>query len=190
MRIITGQFKGRQIKTPGSIRPTEDRIRKALFDIIGTENTAFLELFAGSGAVGFEALSQGAASVTFVEKERVCARVIEENARELGVQVEIIAAAAETIIPFLSKHRRRFGLIFLDPPYYNGVSEKTLQLLGAYDILLPSGMIIVQHFRKDALSEKAGELVAFRQARYGDSLLSFYQKSPPNVQKSHIPGDV
>lgn len=194
MRIITGQFKGRQLKTPSGIRPTEDRIRKALFDIIDPENEVVLELFAGSGSVGFEALSRGAVSVTFVEKERQCARVIEENARNLSLsdpgKVDIMATGVEEAISFLHKKRRTFDLVFLDPPYYKGISEKTLQLLGEYDIVLHSGMIIVQHFRKDLLSEKAGDFVAFRQARYGDSLLSFYRKSQQNVHESDISGNI
>lgn len=182
------------MKAPDGIRPTEDRIRKALFDIIDPGNEDVLELFAGSGSVGFEALSQGASSVTFVEKDRQCVRVIEENARNLQLadpgKIDIVVTAAETAIPFLYKGRRTFDLVFLDPPYYKGIPEKILQLLGEYDIVRHSGMVIAQHFRKDVLSERAGDLVVFRQARYGDSLLSFYRKSHQNVHESDIPGDV
>jgi 16S rRNA (guanine966-N2)-methyltransferase len=183
MRIITGIFKGRQLKAPKAIRPTEDRIRTALFDIIDPEKTTFLELFAGSGAVGLEALSRGAAEVTFVEKTLVCSRVIEENSRKLGLDPgqggklpEIITASVEKVIPVLHKKGRKFDIIFLDPPYYRGVSENILQILGEYDILNFSGLVIVQHFRKDPLSVTAGGLALYRQERYGDSLLSFYQK--------------
>jgi 16S rRNA (guanine966-N2)-methyltransferase len=197
MRIITGKFKGRQLKAPKTIRPTEDRIRTALFDIIDPEKTAFLELFAGSGAVGLEALSRGAARVTFVEKEGSCAKMIEENSRQLGAgqsgqagQVEIVTTSAEQIIPFFYQQGRKFDIIFLDPPYYRGLSENILQMLGGYDILLPSGMIIIQHFRKDPLSETAGGFAVYRQEKYGDSLLSFYHKTGQHEQESDIPGDV
>jgi len=196
MRIITGQYKGRQLKAPGGIRPTEDRIRKSLFDIIDPEGQSFLELFAGSGSVGFEALSQGASGVLFVEKERGNVKVIEENARLLtggdagkASRIEVLTGDALSIVPFLARKGRKFDLIFLDPPYYMGTSEKMLQLLGEYDILFCSGTIIVQHFKKDAVSERAGGLEAFRKSKYGDSILTFYRKEQ-HEREGDLPGHV
>ncbi len=168
---------------PKGIRPTQNKVRKALFDILGDiEGLSFLELFAGSGAVGFEALSQGAKEVVFVEKDRKCIEKIEENLSVLGfLSSRVLGADIFRAIEKLAKERVKFDLIFLDPPYYGDLSKKTLQTLGAYDILAPNGFIVVQHFKKDNLPDRLGDLVLFKQARYGDTLLSFYKKIQVSV---------
>jgi 16S rRNA (guanine966-N2)-methyltransferase len=179
MRIITGEYKSRQLKAPKGIRPTEDRVRKALFDILGKmDDLSFLELFAGSGAVGLEALSLGAKEVAFVENHRPASLVIEENIQSLGCQARarVICQDAFRAIENFSLKGEKFDLIFLDPPYYKGIAEKILQILGDYDILQKSGYLIIQHFKKDFVAEKAGKLALWRQEKYGDSLLSFYVK--------------
>ena len=179
MRIITGQYKSRLLKTCKGIRPTEDRIRKALFDILGeVSDLSFLELFAGSGSVGFEALSQGAQEVVFVESQKQSSLAIEENIKNLGCEakVRVICQDAFRAIENMVQKGQKFDLIFLDPPYYKGLAEKILQTLGEYDILHHSGYIIIQHFKKDFVVERAGKLVLWRQEQYGDSLLSFYKK--------------
>ncbi|MGE5308257.1 MAG: 16S rRNA (guanine(966)-N(2))-methyltransferase RsmD [Deltaproteobacteria bacterium] len=197
IRVITGRFKGRMLKAPDEIRPTEDRVKKALFDILDPEGSDVLELFAGSGSVGIEALSRAAASVTFVEKARPSLHALEENLRLLFPEtggkapgVEVYPKDVAQMIPFFAKNGRKFDIIFLDPPYYKGEAEKTLQMLGQYDILHHSGFVIVQHFKRDVISEATGDLTAFRQARYGDGLLSFYKKSTQYVQKGDLPGDI
>ncbi|MCX5707422.1 MAG: 16S rRNA (guanine(966)-N(2))-methyltransferase RsmD [Candidatus Omnitrophica bacterium] len=179
MRIITGFYKSRLLKTPKGIRPTEDRVRKALFDILGdVSGLTFLELFAGSGSVGLEALSQGAQEVFFVEHLRQAGLALEENIKSLGCQdrVKVICQDAFRAIENIRQKGRKFDLIFADPPYYQGLAEKILQTLGECDILHKSGYIIIQHFKKDFLAEKAGNLALWRQEQYGDSLLSFYSR--------------
>jgi 16S rRNA (guanine(966)-N(2))-methyltransferase RsmD len=210
MRIISGKYKGRTIKMPKGIRPTQNKVRKALFDILGEINgLSFLELFAGSGAVGFEALSQGAKEVVFVEKDRKCIEKIEENLSVLafspacrpGRRSRVLALDALVAIKQLGESGEKLDIIFLDPPYYKrkvprhyvsrsslgdsgskvavmgeSLSKKTLQTLGAYDILAPNGFIVVQHFKKDKLPGESGQLVLVKEARYGDTLLSFYRK--------------
>ncbi|HOW42590.1 MAG TPA: 16S rRNA (guanine(966)-N(2))-methyltransferase RsmD [Candidatus Omnitrophota bacterium] len=190
MHIITGQFKGMPLKAPKAIRPSEDRVRKALFDILGDcSGLAFLELFAGSGAVGFEALSQGAEEVVFVERERAHARMIEQTLQSLrqrvslseGKVIVLCRDSLEAIADF-AREKRAFDLIFLDPPYYRELAEKTLQTLQEYDILLPSGYIVVQHFKKDAvhpayaLAGNKQAITLFKQGKYGDTVLSLYRK--------------
>jgi len=184
MRIITGKYKGRTIKAPKGIRPSEDRVRKAFFDIMGDiSGLSFLELFAGSGAMGLEALSLGAQEVMFVEKERNCIKTIEDNIKTLGFQspvpsaqyIKIIAKDALKTIPILAQRGQKFDIIFFDPPYYQEIAEKILQLLADYDILLSSGYIGIQHFKKDTLPDKKGKLVLFKRKKYGDTLLSFYR---------------
>ena len=200
MRIISGKHKGRVIKMPKGIRPTQNKVRKALFDILGDiSGLSFLELFAGSGAVGIEALSQGAKEVVFVEKDTRCIEVIEANllllsAKDIGGSAKIcgggylsygiIGLDSFKAIEALAKNKKRFDIIFSDPPYYQGLLKKTLQMLGAYDILAPNGFIVMQHFKRDELPGKAGEFSLIKEARYGDTVLSFYQKK--HVPDSHI----
>jgi 16S rRNA (guanine(966)-N(2))-methyltransferase RsmD len=178
MRILTGKYKGRLIKIPKGIRPTQNKARKAIFDILGdVEGLSFLELFAGSGAVGFEAISRGAREIIFVEKERRCQEEIKKNLSVLNfLSSQILGLDALEAIKRLSYQGKKFDIVFLDPPYYQGLSKKTLQKLEAYDILAPYGFIIVQHFKKDCLPDSLGVLTLLKQPRYGDTVLSFYKK--------------
>ncbi len=195
MRIITGKYKGRVIKAPKGIRPTEDRVRKAFFDIMGDiSGLSFLELFAGSGAMGLEALSRGVRKAVFVEREKRCCKIIQQNLRyvsrlasepvsqfnrqtgKLANWQTILNMDNVQAIVLLFNKKQKFDIIFLDPPYYRGLAEKILQILQDYDILFPSGYIGVQHFKKDTLHDKQGKLVLFKQTAYGDTVLSFYKR--------------
>jgi 16S rRNA (guanine966-N2)-methyltransferase len=179
MRINTGKFKGRLIKMPAGIRPTQDKVRKALFDILGDiEGLNFLELFAGSASVGLEAISRGVSGLVVIESNPSCRLVIKKNIEDLQVKnCELYPVEADRAVETLHKAKKVFDLIFLDPPYYKELAKKTLQTLGACDILAPNGFVIVQHFKKDHLPENAGSLTRFRQAAYGDTVLSFYRKT-------------
>ena len=178
MRIITGQHKGRAIKIPKGIRPTQNKVRKAVFDILGDVNgLSFLELFAGTGAVGFEAISRGAAEIELVELDRGCQSTIEENIRALKLEsCHLRMQETEEAIRDLFSRGKKFDVIFLDPPYYRGLSKKTLQTLSDYDILSGNGLLVVQHFKKDELPDTLGVLSLFKRSRYGDTILSFYKK--------------
>ena len=178
MRIISGKFRGRVIKMPGGIRPTQNKVRKALFDILGdVEGLSFLELFAGSGGVGFEAVSKGARELTLVEYNRDCLLAIRKNIASLALKsCNLYPLETEKAIRTLNKDKHEFDIIFLDPPYYQGLAKKTLQILGAYDILAPCGFVVIQHFKKDELPEESGKLKLVKETRYGDTVLSFYQK--------------
>ena len=163
---------------PKGMRPTQDKVRKALFDILGDiEGLSFLELFAGSGAVGFEAASRGVKDLTLVEHNRDCLSAIKKNIEALKLKVcNLYPQEAREAARRLHKEEREFDIIFLDPPYYIGLSKNTLQILEAYDILAPNGFIVVQHFKKDNLPDALGDLRLFKQAKYGDTILSFYKK--------------
>ena len=178
MRIITGQHKGRAITMPKGIRPTQSKVRKAIFDILGdVSGLSFLELFAGTGAVGFEAASRGAAEVELVELDRGCQRAIEENIRALKLEsCHLRMQEAQEAVRDLFRRGKKFDLIFLDPPYYREFSKKTLQTLSDYDILFDNGLLVVQHFKKDELPDTLGVLNLFKRSRYGDTVLSFYRK--------------
>ncbi len=195
MRIITGKYRGRVMRMPGGIRPTQNRVRKAIFDILGDiSGLSFLELFAGSGAVGFEAVSRGVAKLALVEDNRDCQLVIQKNLESLKPEGCVLyPREAIAAIGALHKEKRKFDIVFLDPPYCKrralrlrsgsrdvtesySLSKKALQSLGAYDILAPNGLIVIQHFGKDSLPENIGKIFLFKQAKYGDTVLSFYRK--------------
>ncbi len=208
MRITTGKYKGRKISWPKGIRPTQDKTRKALFDILGDiEGLSFLELYAGSGAVGLEAASRGAKEITLVEYNRDCLNAISKNIDSMKERAcRLYPLEADKAIDMLCRQKKQFDIIFLDPPYYQGpahrprpslrsgfhpgpmsgrqdesLGKKTLQTLSACDILTRNGFIIVQHFKKDSLPDTSGDLALFRQSHYGDTVLSFYKKGWKNV---------
>ena len=187
MRITSGLFRSRIIKEPKHIRPTQDKVRKGLFDVLRPSmfDSYFLELFAGSGAVGIEAISNGAKEVVLVEKDNRCCRLIEKNLASLGLiskgqkrreGIFILNTDALRAIEFFKKSNKKFDIIFLDPPYYKDIAKKTLQKLSSYDILSPHGLIIAEHNKKDLLGQDTFGLTCFKQKRYGDTLLSFYRR--------------
>ena len=166
---------------PKGIRPTQDKIRKALFDILGDiEGLSFLELFAGSGAVGFEAASRGVRELTLVEYNSSCQLAIRKNISSLKLKsCSLYPKEADQAIKSFFQSKTVFDIIFFDPPYYKGLAKKTLQTLGAYDILAPNGLVVIQHFKKDDLPKESGQLQLVKGYRYGDTLLSLYQKKEP-----------
>jgi len=185
MKIIGGKYKGRNFYMPAEIRPTQHVVRKALFDILGQdmEGIEFLELFAGSGAVGIEALSRGAANVVFVEKDSKCVEVIEGNMGVLGIGedengqllYQVIQGDGMATLKFLARQKRVFDIIFIDPPYRRGLAKKALKTLEAYDIVRPNCIVAIQHEKKETLPETQGRFLLFRQKKYGASMLSLYR---------------
>ncbi len=183
MRITSGKFKSRIIRVPKAIRPTLDNVRKAIFDILGEAviGTNALDLFAGSGALGIEALSRGANSCVFVDNNKSSVKAIRENLEALGLtdseEIGILFADVLRGISKFSKGESKFDLIFLDPPYYKSLAKKSLSLLGSYDILTKSGVVIVEHSKHDELPSSVGELKLYRSTRYGDTCISFYHRT-------------
>lgn len=178
MRITSGEHKGRRVQMPGGIRPTQNKVRKALFDILGDiQGLSFLELFAGSGAVGFEAVSRGISWLVLVEDSHSCQRAIKANIESLKSEIcTLCPMEAGKAIEMFSRGKVSFDLIFLDPPYYQDSAKKTLQTLSACDILSPDGLVVVQHETKNTLPDTLGVLSLIKKARYGDTSLSFYRK--------------
>ena len=178
MRVISGKYKGRNMVMPAGIRPTQNRVRKAIFDILGDiADLSFLELFAGSGAVGFEAASRGVTELTLVEDSRDALKAIINNIESFDITYcNLYSFDVERAIQLFYKEKLRFDIIFMDPPYYTGVSKKTLQMLSGYDILAPNGLMVVQHFKKDELPDRSGSLELVKRSKYGDTLLSVYRK--------------
>lgn len=183
MRIIAGKYRGRKLQSPPSsqTRPTSDRLRETLFNILAPriEGARFLDLCAGTGAVGIEALSRGAAQVTFVDQSRKMSVLIQANLAALKVDdaevdVEVVEASA-----FLRRLTSRvdtpFDTIFFDPPYAADY-EAVLEYVGknVERLLAPDGLMIVEHFKKKELDEEYGMLQRNRILKQGDSILSFY----------------
>ena len=188
MKIIAGQFKGRNFFMPEGIRPTQNLTRKALFDLLGQDLTGltFLDLFAGSGAVGLEALSRGAQKVTFVEKDERSGEVIRENLDLLGVPLlgkdrqsiyEVVEADAFATIKRFAAGGRKFDIIFADPPYSPGLAKKMLKTLGAYDIVTANCTVVIQHDKGEILPETQGNLHRSEQRKYGSTVLSIYKSN-------------
>jgi len=192
MRITTGIYKGRNLVMPSGIRPTQNMVRKAIFDILGDiEGLSFLELFAGSGAVGFEALSRGAKSLRLVENNRDSLASIKKNMEILKIQsCQVLQQDAIRAVEYFAKNNEKFDIVFLDPPYYVNrqaiqdslkedltLAKKTLQSLNACDILSPDGLVVVQHFQKDSLPDDLGVLSLLKKSSYGSTILSIYHKA-------------
>ncbi len=186
MRITSGTRKSRIIKAPESIRPTLDNVRKAIFDILGegVNGSKVLDLFAGSGALGIEALSRGAVSCTFVDNSRASIKAIKANLEGLGLagagggpsESSVIYADSEAAIGRLAGDGAAFDIILMDPPYYKELAKKTLSLLGNCDILSGTGVAVIEHSKHDRMPDSSGSLRLLRTARYGDTLVSFYRK--------------
>jgi 16S rRNA (guanine(966)-N(2))-methyltransferase RsmD len=183
MRIIAGAAKGRQLRSlrGRALRPTADRVREALFDILGArvEGARFLDLYAGAGAVGLEALSRGAARTVFVEHHRPAARVIEGNAVLCGLaaRARVLSAPVARALARLEREGAGFDLVFLDPPYGVGEAPAAMQALaGRAGLVAPDGLVICQHSRREELGEQIGPFSRMRQARFGETILDLYQR--------------
>lgn len=178
MRITTGKYRNRKLFYPRGIRPTQDKVRKAVFDILGDiSGLTFLELYAGSGAIGFEALSRGALELTMVESQRDSVLTIKRNINTLGASpCNLYHLDAEKAVKLLAQNKKIFDIIFLDPPYHLDKAKKILQTLEAYDILSPNGLILVQHSRLELLSGNSLNFRLIKEAKYGDTWLSIFRK--------------
>jgi len=183
MRIIGGEYRSRSIAMPRGVkmRPTQDKVREAMFNILGDINgKKVLELFAGSGAFGIEAISRGAGSVTFVDNNFRCVQTIKSNLKSLGVsdsRCNVIKANALNFPAKFAAGREKFDIIFLDPPYYMGMAKKCLINMDSYDIVSPVGLVIVEHFEKDALDVELERFVFVDKRRYGNVLITILRRN-------------
>lgn len=182
MRISGGESKGRSLKAPshGGLRPTSDKVREALFSILGAavDGASFLELFAGTGAVGIEALSRGAAGAVFVDSSQKAVRLIRENLDALGYRDRGAVVARDALV-FLKKTAQELGpfdLVFVDPPYHGGEGDSTLDALGGLPlgVLSVGAVVVYEHFKKHSAPKAAGRLAWRRDYTYGDTVLSLY----------------
>jgi 16S rRNA (guanine966-N2)-methyltransferase len=185
MRIIAGAFRSRQLKSLKglSLRPTSDMLRETLFNILGprVEGSRFLDLFAGTGAIGIEAISRGAASVVLVEKHSGTVRLIRENLASLEITsgARIIPTSVTSALEKLqTENSAAFDFVFLDPPYAseNDYAD-TLRSLENSSLVSESTIVIAEHQKNFKLPTRLARLQPFRTLRQGDAALSFYRRS-------------
>lgn len=169
MNIIGGVAKGHKIYAPDNIRPTRGKVREALFSIIGVQDKAFLDLFAGSGAVGIEALSRGASRVVFVERSRKAATYIRRNLEKTNLKGEIIN---KSVSATLENFEDTFDFIFMDPPYRTELIRKTLKKIDA--VLKEDSIIIIERSSNEGFEYNGFKI--FKSKVYGDTSLTFLKR--------------
>lgn len=182
MRVIAGSARGRRLATfsGSSVRPTPDRVREALFSMLQSRLGSFselrvLDLFAGTGALAIEALSRGAASATLVEQAPSATKTIHDNLSLCRVdeRAELLTKDAWKVLPMLDASNP-FDLIFIDPPYHEGLAERALVEIAKLGLLAPDGILCVETATGEDLSETAGSLQRCDHRRYGTVMISLY----------------
>lgn len=182
LRVISGEAKGRRLKTPGGddIRPTSDRTKETLFQIIGHEvlDARVLDLFAGTGNLGIEALSRGARQVLFVDAAKGAVAIIRENLSLVNFdhRAEVWQEDIFSALTRLKRIGKRFDLVFSDPPYSRQLAERPLHLLAHGGLVDENGLVIVEHHRRDQLPHHVATLRMSDERRFGDTVVTFFRK--------------
>lgn len=178
MRVIAGSSKGHRLKCLEGLntRPTADKVKEALFNILQYKinGAVVLDLFAGSGALGIEALSRGANTCTFIEKNPKAAKIIEENLQHTKLSDQALLYVEDSI-HFLKHTEELFDLIFLDPPYRLNLLPESLNLIASKKLLSPDGVVVVEFDAQNKLEPVYDALEAVDSRKYGRILLQFYQ---------------
>jgi 16S rRNA (guanine(966)-N(2))-methyltransferase RsmD len=187
MRVIAGKFRSRTLKSLEGLetRPTYDRLKETLFNVLASagklDGCAWADLFAGTGAVGIEALSRGAASMHFAESSAAAARVLRQNLSALGIEADDVAErdAAEALRQW-EKAGVRFDVCFLDPPYrLHGAYGEILRTIARGDFLRAGGIVVAEHEKRFDPGDGEGSLERYRLLKQGESSLSFYRRNAP-----------
>ncbi len=178
MRVTGGTFKGRILKTtPGlSTRPTTDKIRQSIFNILmkDIEEAVVLDIFAGSGALGIEALSRGAASAVFIESGHKQVEMIQENLTTLGLKAGVFECDYMTACRNLHIDGRKFDMIIADPPYEKISPEKVIEIVLQYDLLEYNGLLIIEHKAGQVI--KADRMEKLKKRKFGQTEVTFYAR--------------
>lgn len=195
MRVVTGEAKGRKLKAPKTMgtRPIIDRVKTALFDILSNEveDIYFLDLFAGTGSVGIEALSRGAAQATFIELSYPILKLIRENLRITGFadRAEVLHADAFKFLQAQGANEQRlYAIIYVAPPQYKDMAARALQLLDSSPLVAPGGLVIVQihpREREGVIAVPCTRLRLADERRYGSTLLMFYRVPKENANHAN-----
>ena len=181
MRVITGSIKGHPLKTVQNraLRPTSGKVKEALFNILQKEisGSCFLDLYAGTGSIGIEALSRGACHVTFVESNRAILKILRHNLKRLGFETKssILGMTALKFLKSKSLSNQRFDILYVDPPYHGSELKKLLPLLTCSDMIKSNSLMIIEHFHKTEMESSIGALQKRRTYLYGDTSLTVYE---------------
>ncbi|MDQ7824619.1 MAG: 16S rRNA (guanine(966)-N(2))-methyltransferase RsmD [Candidatus Eremiobacteraeota bacterium] len=179
MYVIAGSLKGIRLRTQAEpdIRPTSQKVKEALFNILMEEiqESLFLDLFAGFGTIGIEALSRGARHAIFMEKSRKALALLRENLKNAGLSGRSQILEGDATRSIARYEGPPFGIIYMDPPYHFLSHEKVLQALVEKNMVAPGGVIIVEHYHKQAVSSPEPSLICTRREKYGQTLLSFFR---------------
>lgn len=176
VRIISGRFGGRKIEAPDTTRthPMSERIRNALFNSIGEEivGAEVLDVFAGTGAIGLEALSRGADHVTFIEKDRIAQKILARNVTTLNVETQVTMIRTTAANWLATSNNDQFDIIFADPPYHDPQFSTVAQLFG---LLKPGGLMVLSHPGRGEVPTRPGVVVVDNRS-YGNAILTFYRR--------------
>jgi 16S rRNA (guanine966-N2)-methyltransferase len=205
MRIIAGKAKGRTLVAPKAknLRPTTDRVKESLFNILSVEGKRFLDLFAGAGSVGLEAVSRGASRVILVESHRGCAEAIRTNIGRCGFanipldgieggsgqDIEVVEGSVDRGLKLLGHRRERFDVIFADPPYERNLIGETLRLVRAQALMSQEGVLVVQHSAREEIPARREGYQVEDSRRYGETALSFLRLQQPDTDEYERSGN-
>lgn len=181
MRVISGKVRGLKLNAPKNddVRPTTDRVKESLFNIINSYimDSKILDLFAGTGSLGIECLSRGAQKCVFVDISRDSIEIVKSNIRKARVENEsvIVNADFKDAITKIQATKDKFDVIFMDPPYYKDMFISALEKIDQADLLIEDGIIVIEHDTKDSFPETIGRLEKSKSKKYGNTTLTFYK---------------
>lgn len=187
MKIGAGEYRGHKLTGPrgAGIRPLRDRVRLALFDTVRelVPEAQFLDLFAGTGAVGLEALSRGAAHAVFVDGSAQAVRLIRKNIHRLGCapRAEVVEGDIFTVLRSLVRQGRTFDLVFIGAPYGSGLASRTVEALAELRPLTPGSVVVAETFHKERIADRYGSMVLELRRTYGETVLSLYRFVPDHA---------
>jgi 16S rRNA (guanine966-N2)-methyltransferase len=187
LRIIAGTAKGRMLKMPrkDTVRPTADRVKETIFNILGQwlDGERVLDLYAGAGSLGLEALSRGALHATFVERDPDVMLTLAENVKALGFALAstTLLKPMERAVRTLGSQAHSFSLVLADPPYAALAGESILRELDAAGVMPPGARLVLEHDRRETVPLKVGQLEQTDERRFGDTLVSFYVMRAPET---------
>jgi len=192
MRIISGRFRGRRLKTPAGLaaRPVQGKVREALFNTLGDLTGArVLDLFAGTGSVGIEALSRGAEHAVFVDMSAECCRLILDNLGEAAGEAEVLRKDAVRAVGAFAAAGRIFEFVFIDAPYDLGLSQQAVLAVCEGNLLAPAGVLAVTVRAAEELPDAPGGCEMIFDRRYGDTRLAVYGAAEQR-NEPHLPDDL
>ncbi|MGL4797372.1 MAG: 16S rRNA (guanine(966)-N(2))-methyltransferase RsmD [Paraclostridium sp.] len=180
MRVISGKVRGLKLNAPKSddVRPTTDRVKESLFNIINGYiiDSQILDLFAGTGSLGIECLSRGASKCVFVDASKSSIDIVKSNIKKARVdsESEVMNIDCKSAIDKLKARNEKFDVIFMDPPYYENLFVNSLEKISESKLLKEDGIIVVEHDTKEKLPDCVGELIKQKSKKYGNTTLTFY----------------